>query len=67
MSNFTNRKRLSEEDLGEIVNNGEETEFSDDNSQSYDSGSSSEIINRPISFINEENDYSDNRHKTADG
>ena len=46
MSNFTNRKRLSEE---ELVNNSEDNEFSDDHSQSYGGDMSSENTNGPIS------------------
>ena len=45
MFNFTKRKRLSEEDLEDIVNNSENSKFSDNNSDI-----SSEIISRHISL-----------------
>ena len=35
--NFSHRKQLSEEDLEEIVNNSEDSDFSNDNNQSCDS------------------------------
>ena len=46
MSNFTNRKRLCEEEMEALISI---SEFSDDSSQSYDSDMSSQNINRPIS------------------
>ena len=59
MSNFTNRKWLSEEDLEDIVKNSEDSYFSDDSNQSYDSDMSPENINRPTSSENEEHDCPD--------
>ena len=35
MSDFTNRKQLNEEDLEEIINCSEDSDFNNDNNQSY--------------------------------
>ena len=59
MSNFTSRKWLSEEDLEEIMNNSEDSDYSDDSKQSYDSDMSPKNINRPFSSKNEEHDNFD--------
>ena len=53
MSNFTNR------------NNSEVRELSDDSSQTYISGTSSENINRPISSRTEKHDCSDDEETKA--
>ena len=59
MSNFTNRKWQSEEELEKIINNSQESEFSDNNSQSCYVEASSENVNRSISYANGEYDCSD--------
>ena len=43
-------KWLGEENLHEIVHNNEDSEFNDDNIQSYDSDKSIENISRPVYF-----------------
>ena len=62
MSNFTNRKQLSEE----MGNSIEDRKFNDDSSQSYDSDISSENLNMPISSKNEEHEYSDEEETESD-
>jgi hypothetical protein len=57
MSNFTKRKWLNKEDLEEIVNNSENSEFNDEHNQSYDSDIF-ENISKPISFESQEDDCS---------
>ena len=42
MSNFLKRWRLTKEDLEEIVNNSEDSEYSDENSERYASDISCE-------------------------
>ena len=58
-SNFTNRKWQSEEALEKILNNSDESEFSDKSSENYDRDMSSESVNRPITSQIEEHDCSD--------
>jgi len=52
-------------ELKEIVNNNEDSEFSADSSQSYDSDMSPENISRPIYSEKEEDDISENRSLTC--
>ena len=64
MSNCLKRQRLTKEDLEEIVNNSEDSEFSDDSSQSYNNDISPSDISRPISSESEEDYFFDETIET---
>ena len=65
MSIFLKRRIFTLEDLEEIVNNSEDSEFSNDSSQSYDSDISLQKISRAISSESEdEEDFSDEEIET---
>ena len=56
---FKKSKRLTKKDLKEIVNNSEDSEYSDDSSQNYDSNISPQNISRPISSESRKDEFSD--------